>query len=121
MSLHDHRQHCVSWILHRLLLVVFACHSSSLVSLFTAVTHPPQSPQWYQYPVIYFNTPTVAGLATWSDVIVGAIFFAAFGFGTEAMALYSRAAELLGITRIACLSRSARSKTAVANGRQTGL
>lgn len=36
-------------------------------------------------------------LSTWADIIVGILFFAAFGFGTEALALYSRVTSLFKI------------------------
>nr|CRX79157.1 hypothetical protein [Leucosporidium scottii] len=43
------------------------------------------------------STPVVPDLSTWADIIVGILFFAAFGFGTEALALYSRVTKLLKI------------------------
>lgn len=49
--------------------------------------------QWHDHPITIVDTPAVADLSTWSNVIVGVIFFAAFGFGTEATEVYRRAAR----------------------------
>nr|AER30221.1 mating pheromone receptor a2 [Rhodosporidiobolus colostri] len=48
---------------------------------------------WHDHPITIVDTPAVADLSTWSNVIVGVIFFAAFGFGTEATEVYRRAAR----------------------------
>ncbi|BGP19926.1 a-factor receptor [Rhodosporidiobolus nylandii] len=46
---------------------------------------------WHEQPVVLIDTPGTADLASWSNVIVAVIFFAAFGFGTEATELYKKA------------------------------
>jgi pheromone a factor receptor len=55
--------------------------------------------QWELNPVTFNSTPVVPDIATWSDIIVGIIFFAAFGFGTEALSVYSRFIRMLGCGR----------------------
>ncbi|GJN93881.1 hypothetical protein Rhopal_006940-T1 [Rhodotorula paludigena] len=45
---------------------------------------------WKAHPVTYSETPAVADFSSWGNVIVGFIFFAAFGFGNEAVTAYKR-------------------------------
>ncbi|GAA6041905.1 hypothetical protein JCM8097_000214 [Rhodosporidiobolus ruineniae] len=49
---------------------------------------------WEHQPVAVGDTPLIADFPTWSNVIVGVIFFAAFGLGTEATEAYKKAARL---------------------------
>ncbi|GAA6025205.1 hypothetical protein JCM10207_001490 [Rhodosporidiobolus poonsookiae] len=47
---------------------------------------------WHLAPITYNEQLPSARLPTfWSDIIIGFIFFAAFGFGTEAVEVYKRA------------------------------
>nr|AER30236.1 mating pheromone receptor a2 [Sporobolomyces longiusculus] len=39
---------------------------------------------WHLYPIVQISKPTTADFYNWSDVIVGFIYLAAFGVGTEA-------------------------------------
>ncbi|EGU11457.1 Pheromone receptor mating-type A2 [Rhodotorula toruloides ATCC 204091] len=54
---------------------------------------------WKLEPVTINEKLYVADLSNWSNVIVGVIFFAAFGFGTEAMAAYARVSRSLRLPR----------------------
>ncbi|GAA5987861.1 hypothetical protein JCM11641_003512 [Rhodosporidiobolus odoratus] len=45
---------------------------------------------WRTQPVLLVDTPGTADLPRWSNIIVGVIFFAAFGFGTEATCIYKK-------------------------------
>lgn len=48
------------------------------------------SEQWTKRPITTNPMPVVPDISTWSDIIAGLIFLAAFGFGTEAIAVYSQ-------------------------------
>ncbi|SCV73067.1 BQ2448_6992 [Microbotryum intermedium] len=50
---------------------------------------------WKLHSVLIEPIPPRANIGTWSDVIAGLIFFAAFGFGMEAISLYSKASAYL--------------------------
>ncbi|GAA5858588.1 hypothetical protein JCM8547_001377 [Rhodosporidiobolus lusitaniae] len=45
---------------------------------------------WHAEPVTIIDTPASTDLSSWSNVIVGFIFFAAFSFGTEATEVYKK-------------------------------
>lgn len=51
----------------------------------------PTLSQWHHEPILVSDKQTLPDLSAWSNVIVGFIFFAAFGFGTEALQLYKKA------------------------------
>jgi pheromone a factor receptor len=65
--------------------------------------------QWKLEPVTINDKLYVADLSNWSNVIVGVIFFAAFGFGTEAMAAYARVSHAVRLPN--AVQNFARSKT----------
>ncbi|GAA5845424.1 hypothetical protein JCM11251_005069 [Rhodosporidiobolus azoricus] len=45
---------------------------------------------WHHEPILIDDKQTLPDLSAWSNVIVGFIFFAAFGFGSEALQLYTK-------------------------------
>lgn len=55
--------------------------------------------QWKIAPIQFVATETNGGIILWSNVIIGFIFFSAFGFGTEALSSYSRVARIFGFQR----------------------